>query len=228
MLTRGTMCEGTSAGNVGRVQYVKEWKGKREAKTKGECHCFNKDKKFQYNLENRKCTHTHTPHSFAGVYAIICCPQHENVKTDTQPSWKNFNFTCSLTSRPSLTQEKKKVHSQVLVEQDNLFGPRPSTSSRRLSNVSSNGGFGNATPLNRRISLGIQQLGSNSINSATQGISYIKEGKKAHRQKIFLQTGVASHFREDTASVVSTYSGPFSPWISGSVYEAWLRWELRD
>ncbi|KAG5521846.1 hypothetical protein RHGRI_034166 [Rhododendron griersonianum] len=108
-------------------------------------------------------------------------------------------------------REKKKVQSQVVVRQENLFGPRPSTSSRRLSNMSSNGGFSNATPLNRRISLGIQQLGSNSINSVTQGISFIKEGKKAHRQKRFAQTGLASHLIEETASVVSTYSGPFSP-----------------
>ena len=66
----------------------------------------------------------------------------------------------------------EKVQSQAVVEQEN------SIASRRLSNKSSNGGFGNATPLNRRLSLSIQQLGSNSINSATQGISFIKEGKK--------------------------------------------------
>ncbi|XP_057492882.1 65-kDa microtubule-associated protein 8-like [Actinidia eriantha] len=108
-------------------------------------------------------------------------------------------------------REMKKVQNQVVVEQENLFGPRPTTSSRRLSNISSSGGLSNATPLNRRLSLSIQQLGSNSINSATQGMSFIKDGNKAHRQKIFARPGFASHLREDAASVVSTFSGPLSP-----------------
>ncbi|PSS28588.1 Microtubule-associated protein [Actinidia chinensis var. chinensis] len=108
-------------------------------------------------------------------------------------------------------REMKKVQNQVVVEQENLFGPRPTTSSRRLSNINSSGGLSNATPLNRRLSLSIQQLGSNSINSATQGMSFIKDGNKAHRQKIFARPGFASHLREDTASVVSTFSGPVSP-----------------
>ncbi|KAA8533306.1 hypothetical protein F0562_033161 [Nyssa sinensis] len=90
---------------------------------------------------------------------------------------------------------KKKVQSQVVAEQENLFGPRPSTSSRRLSDRSFNGGISNAAPLNRRLSsLGIQQLATNSIDSAIQGISFIKEGKKARRQKPFVLTGL------DTAS----------------------------
>ncbi|XP_057497213.1 65-kDa microtubule-associated protein 8-like isoform X2 [Actinidia eriantha] len=108
-------------------------------------------------------------------------------------------------------EEMKKVQSQVVVEQENLFGPRPSTSNQLLSNISLSGGLSNATPLNRRLSLCIQQLGSNSINSETQGMSFIKDGKKAHRQKIFARTGFASHLREDTASVVSTFSSPLSP-----------------
>ncbi|KAF8377998.1 hypothetical protein HHK36_029331 [Tetracentron sinense] len=109
-------------------------------------------------------------------------------------------------------KEKKKVQGQVVVEQENLFWSRPSTSNRRLSNISINGGFGSATPLNRRLSMGIQQLGSNSINSPTQGISFIKEGKKAQGKNMFAQRRHASHLREETASVVSTtYSGPLSP-----------------
>lgn len=103
------------------------------------------------------------------------------------------------------------MQSQVVIEQVNLFGPRPSTSSRRLSDRSLNGGFSNAAPLNRRPSLGIQQLGSNCINSPTQGISFIKEEKKAHGRKRFVRTGLASHLRDDAVSVVSTYSGPLSP-----------------
>ncbi|KAM0987715.1 hypothetical protein ACFX2I_011741 [Malus domestica] len=108
-------------------------------------------------------------------------------------------------------REMKKVQSQVVVEQENLFITRPSTSTRRTSIRSVNGGFSNAMPLNRRLSLGLQQLGPHSINSATQGISFIKEGKKAHRQKLFARPGLVSHLRDETASVVSTFSGPQSP-----------------
>ncbi|BBN68485.1 microtubule-associated protein 65-8 [Prunus dulcis] len=108
-------------------------------------------------------------------------------------------------------REMKKVQSQVAVEQENLFITRPSTSARRTSTRSVNGGFSNAIPLNRRLSLGLQQLGPNSINSGTQGISFIKEGKKARGQKMFARPGLVSHLRDETASVVSTFSGPQSP-----------------
>lgn len=108
-------------------------------------------------------------------------------------------------------REKKKVQSQVVVEQEYPFGSRPGTSSRRLSNRSLNGSFNNAMPLNRRLSLGIQQLGSNSISSATQGISFIKEGRKARGQRMFARPIRASHLIDETASVVSTFSGPLSP-----------------
>ncbi|CAL8993709.1 unnamed protein product [Prunus brigantina] len=108
-------------------------------------------------------------------------------------------------------REMKKVQSQVAVEQENLFITRPSTSARRTSTRSVNGGFSNAIPLNRRLSLGLQQLGPNSINSGTQGISFIKEGKKARGQKMLARPGLVSHLRDETASVVSTFSGPQSP-----------------
>ncbi|XP_057949573.1 65-kDa microtubule-associated protein 8 isoform X2 [Malania oleifera] len=107
-------------------------------------------------------------------------------------------------------REKKKVQGQV-AEQENLFGSRPSTSTRRLSNQSINGGISTASPLNRRLSLSIQQLGSNSINSATLGMSFMKEGKKTRGQKLLARPGLASHLRDETASVVSTFSGPLSP-----------------
>ncbi|XP_062157075.1 65-kDa microtubule-associated protein 8 isoform X2 [Alnus glutinosa] len=108
-------------------------------------------------------------------------------------------------------EDKKKVQSQVIVEQENMFTSRPGTSNRRPSNRSLNGGLSNAMPLNRRLSLGIQHLGSNSINSATQGISFIKEGGKAQGEKMFARLSLASHLRDETASVVSTFSGPVSP-----------------
>ncbi|OVA09525.1 Microtubule-associated protein [Macleaya cordata] len=101
-------------------------------------------------------------------------------------------------------REKKRV--QAKVEQENLFISRPSTSNRRLSNRSINGGFGgSATPINRRLSIGIQQLRSNSINSSSQSISFIKENKKAMGQ-----TRQTSHvMNDDTASIVSSVH--FSP-----------------
>ncbi|EOX99871.1 Microtubule-associated protein 65-8 isoform 1 [Theobroma cacao] len=104
----------------------------------------------------------------------------------------------------------KKVQGQVVVEQENFIASRPATSNRRHSNRSLNGGFGNATPLNRRLSLSIQHLGSNSINSATQGISYIKEEKKVQGKRIFPRPNFIQQ-RDETASVVSTFSGPLSP-----------------
>lgn len=111
-------------------------------------------------------------------------------------------------------REIKKVQSQVVVEQENFITSRPATSNRRIiSNKSLNGGFGNATPLNRRLSLSIQQLGTNSINSSatSQGISFIKEGKKVQGKRIFPRPNFSSQLRDETASVVSTFSGPLSP-----------------
>lgn len=108
-------------------------------------------------------------------------------------------------------REKKKVQSQVTVEQENQLGARPSTGNRRIPNRSLNGGFNNATPVNRRLSLGMQQLGSNSINSASQGIPLIREGKKANKQKTNTRPDFGYHPKEDAASIVSTFSGPSSP-----------------
>ncbi|KAL5827091.1 hypothetical protein ACOSQ3_018923 [Xanthoceras sorbifolium] len=108
-------------------------------------------------------------------------------------------------------RENKKVQIQVVVEQENVFGSRPGTSNRHLSNRSLNGGFNNAIPLNRRVSMSIQQSGSNSSNSATQGISFVNEGRKMRRQKMFARPSLVSQLRDETASVVSTFSGPLSP-----------------
>ncbi|KAJ0096128.1 hypothetical protein Patl1_16932 [Pistacia atlantica] len=108
-------------------------------------------------------------------------------------------------------RDMKKVQSQVVVEQENIFGSRPGTSNRRLSNRSINGGFNNAAPLNRRHSVGIQQLGSNNINSETQSISFTKEGRKVRGQKILGRPSFTYQFRDETASVMSTFSGPISP-----------------
>ncbi|KAH6823165.1 microtubule-associated protein 65-8 [Perilla frutescens var. hirtella] len=108
-------------------------------------------------------------------------------------------------------REEKKAQIKVVTEHDSPFGPRPGTSSRRLSDKSLNGGFGGASPQRRKSSLGLQPMGANSINSPSQGIPFIKGGKKANRQRAYTQKGFAYHLREDTISVVSSFSGPFSP-----------------
>lgn len=108
-------------------------------------------------------------------------------------------------------REKKKVQNQGVIPQDYAFGTRPGTSSRRVSDRSLNGGVTNVSPLNRRVSLGTPQFGSNTIMSTTQGMSFTKEGKKVQGHKLFSRPGLLSNFRDETASVVSTFSGPFSP-----------------
>lgn len=108
----------------------------------------------------------------------------------------------------SLAQEVK-FQGLLRHQQENLFMPSPSGSPRRTSNRNANGGFTTAMPLNRRLSLGLQQLGPNSIDLGTQGIS--KEGKKGQRQTMFVRPGLVSPLRDETASVVSTFSGPLSP-----------------
>ncbi|XP_042066280.1 65-kDa microtubule-associated protein 8-like isoform X2 [Salvia splendens] len=108
-------------------------------------------------------------------------------------------------------RQRKKVQSKVVPEPDSPFGTRPGTSSRRLSDRSINGGFGSESPLNRKSSLGLQPIGPNSINSPSRGVSSIRGGKKTNRERAYSQKGFSYHLREDTVSVVSAFSGPFSP-----------------
>lgn len=110
-------------------------------------------------------------------------------------------------------REKKKIQSPAVVEQGSPFGPRPSTSSRHLSDRSVNGGFGNVSPVNRRLSLGIQQpgIGTSFITSPSHGISYIKEGKRVRVPRNSAQTSLAPHLGEETVPVASSFSGPVSP-----------------
>ncbi|KAK6930824.1 hypothetical protein RJ641_002617 [Dillenia turbinata] len=99
-------------------------------------------------------------------------------------------------------REMKKMQNQV-VQQENLFRSRPGTSNRRILP----GGFSNAIPVTRRLSLRIEQLESNSINTDSESISFITQEKKAHRSKIVSRPHLASHLRDETASVVSSFSG---------------------
>lgn len=106
--------------------------------------------------------------------------------------------------------EKKRIQSQVL-ERDNTYASRPTTSSRRLPSRSVNGGLDSSVTLNRRLSMGIQQLGSNSINSGNHGMSFIKDGRNALRKKIVGESSYTSHTRDEASSMVSKHFAPFSP-----------------
>ncbi|XP_021899613.1 65-kDa microtubule-associated protein 8 isoform X1 [Carica papaya] len=82
-----------------------------------------------------------------------------------------------LRQRMAFPQQKKKVQSQVITEQDSFSISRPTTSSRHISSRSLNGGFSNATTINRRLSLGIEKLESNGKISTTHDISFIRKGR---------------------------------------------------
>ncbi|KNA24662.1 hypothetical protein SOVF_013500 isoform B [Spinacia oleracea] len=115
--------------------------------------------------------------------------------------------------------EKKKV----AAGHNNLsLSPRPGTSARRIPNRNLNGSFSNASPTNRnlngspsnrRLSLGAQQAGTNSFNPRSLGTSFMQEGTKPLRHPMYAQSEYATHLRDETASVVSTFSGPLSPEI---------------
>ncbi|XP_074334008.1 65-kDa microtubule-associated protein 8 [Apium graveolens] len=98
-------------------------------------------------------------------------------------------------------KEKKKVQN-LGFEQESLFGPRPGTGNRILPDRSICRSHSNAAPLERRISLSIQQLGSSNNYSPTQGILSIKEGKKGNQLKKFARSTTASYFKEETITMV--------------------------
>lgn len=115
--------------------------------------------------------------------------------------------------------EKKKV---AAVQNNTSLSPRPGTSARRIPNRTLNGSFNNASPTHRnlngspssrRLSLGAQQTGLNSFNPRNLSTSFMQEGTKPLRQQMHVQSEYASHLRDETASVVSTFSGPLSPEI---------------
>ncbi|XP_045814899.1 65-kDa microtubule-associated protein 8 [Trifolium pratense] len=107
--------------------------------------------------------------------------------------------------------EKKKVQSQIVFERDNIYSSRPATSNRRVPNRSLNGSQDCSAPLNKRISIGIPQMGSNSIYSGNQGIPFFKDGRKTQRKNIFGEPAFTSHIRDEASSTMSIHSGPFSP-----------------
>lgn len=86
-------------------------------------------------------------------------------------------------------------------EQDSLFGTRPGTCNRILPDRSIYKSHGNATPLDRRVTLSIQQLGSSNNYPPTQGILSIKEGKKGNQLKKFARNTTA-YFKEETITMI--------------------------
>ncbi|KAJ6326260.1 hypothetical protein OIU78_013375 [Salix suchowensis] len=125
---------------------------------------------------------------------------------------EEYNMSRQEREEEKQRQRDKKVPGHAVAEQENVVGSRPGTSSRRLLNRSLIGSLSNAAPLNRRLSLCLQQLGTSSINSANQGISYIKEGRKMHGQRMFPRPDlITSHLRDEAVSVVLSFSGTLSP-----------------
>ncbi|KAI0530759.1 hypothetical protein KFK09_000307 [Dendrobium nobile] len=102
-------------------------------------------------------------------------------------------------------RERKRV--QALGEKDELFRPRPGTSSYRIPNRSLNSSFSSASSLIRKVVSQNQQGSNNPIAQMTRGR---KEGKKTETQEKMKNHSHA--IKTDTASVISTtFSGPSSP-----------------
>ncbi|KAL9226403.1 hypothetical protein vseg_002221 [Gypsophila vaccaria] len=115
--------------------------------------------------------------------------------------------------------EKKKP---VGIQRNLSLSPRPGTSARRPPSRNLGDNFSCASPThrnlsgcpsNRRSSLGTPQTGSNSFSPRNLSTSYIKDGTRTLRQQMYTQSEFGSHLRDETASVVSTFSGPLSPEI---------------
>ncbi|ESQ34070.1 hypothetical protein EUTSA_v10007231mg [Eutrema salsugineum] len=78
-------------------------------------------------------------------------------------------------------REMKKILPQPMAEQDNFYVARPSSSSsRRISNRSINGGLGSGSPLNRKLFRGF-----NSANYTALGTSFRRDSRKSQAQSCF-------------------------------------------
>ncbi|KAL8161712.1 hypothetical protein V2J09_013201 [Rumex salicifolius] len=111
-----------------------------------------------------------------------------------------------------LRMEKKKAQTQAMasVEPDSGFSIRPGTSSRRIPNRSLIGGFGSASPVNRRTTQSVQQIGSNSIYSPTKSMNLTPEHRLPVPRKLHSKPDFASLLREETSPAVSAFSGPYT------------------
>eukprot|EP01018_Ginkgo_biloba_P014068 Gb_13525 [translate_table: standard] len=85
-------------------------------------------------------------------------------------------------------RDQKRFHEQLTTEQETLFGSRPSPNrplaSKKIVGPRTNGSSGNGTPLNRRLSLGVQQAGANGVTPVRQAMSASKDGKREQSRPV--------------------------------------------
>lgn len=112
-------------------------------------------------------------------------------------------------------RDQKRFHEQLTTEQETLFGSRPSPnrpqSSKKGAGPRANGSSSSGTPLNRRLSLGVQQSGTNGVTPVRQGMSGSKEGKRELSRPV-APVNYVSLPKEDSVSQVSeNESTPSTP-----------------
>lgn len=112
-------------------------------------------------------------------------------------------------------RDQKRFHEQLTTEQETLFGSRPSPnrpqSSKKGAGPRANGSSSSGTPLNRRLSLGVQQSGTNGATPVRQGMSGSKEGKRELSRPV-APVNYVSLPKEDSVSQVSeNESTPSTP-----------------
>lgn len=102
-------------------------------------------------------------------------------------------------------RDKKRFQGQMASEPETFFVAKPTPhrqlSTKRSTGLRANGNSMDATPLNRRLSLGVQQTGMNGVNQARQGLSINRDGKREHNRSMIPRK--FSLFKEDSASQAS-------------------------
>lgn len=102
-------------------------------------------------------------------------------------------------------RDKKRFQGQMASEPETFFVAKPTPhrqlSTKRSTGLRANGNSMDATPLNRRLSLGVQQTGMNGVNQARQGLSINRDGKREHNRSMIPRKFSLS--KEDSASQAS-------------------------
>ncbi|CAO2829735.1 unnamed protein product [Amaranthus hypochondriacus] len=177
--------------------------------------------------EKARITVTKIPALVDMLISLTKCWEEERKKTflyDEAPLLAMLEEYMALRQEKEEEKHRQRLEKKKVVAGQNGFpmSPRPGTSARHSPNRSLSGTFNstspmrrnlNGSPANRRLSLGAQQAGSNSFNVRSLGTSFMQEGTKSLRQQMYAQNEYGSHLRDETASVVSTFSGPLSPEI---------------
>jgi len=112
-------------------------------------------------------------------------------------------------------RDQKRFHEQLTTEQETLFGSRPSPnrplSSKKGAGPRANGSSSSGTPLNRRLSLGVQQAGTNGVTPVRQGMSASKEGKRDLSRPVAPVNYVALPKEDSISQVSENESIPSTP-----------------